>query len=506
MACTGNRHQINPSGPTPRLMHSNQYKPTQLSLATPPQSDIISTRLVSPKPLKSELNIPLFTDTAMDLESDALVLFSVHPPSPIESDLCSDDQEALVRTWSTSGPTTEQLLGKGHTGELCTTSGKSINSATPYSASEQDNSNKHVNGTVDSPDKKIRNLRQRENNKKAELYKTELCISVHTGLVCKYGDNCQFAHSVAELQHVNRHPRYKTQLCTSFQNQGSCKYNDRCTFIHYPEEARVPISPSLFRKNVSSHIAHPAPRQTPNTLITKQNSSACAPVARSKSTMAASNMQYAEFNKGGIDRARSMSEPCISSYMGSSFNMQQTLNMKDHEQGINGSRYADSMAASIDIDNPVVQHAHTVLTMPMPNDPFQSIQQGQQESIPFAMKRRRRMAICYPSDGSPSQSRDIFDLLPHYNEHGMFDPDLAGLRPRNIVCPPWLTPDSIWQPINKLALGSHPNPNKSQNSTWDQDQIIPESHQPVAVESACDDEWISTLGRYIATPQNDFEI
>ncbi|KAI9235956.1 MAG: hypothetical protein BYD32DRAFT_356905, partial [Podila humilis] len=57
----------------------------------------------------------------------------------------------------------------------------------------------------------------------------------------RYGDQCQFAHSKEELQHVNRHPRYKTQFCMSFQAHGYCKYNERCTFIHHPEEARVSL-------------------------------------------------------------------------------------------------------------------------------------------------------------------------------------------------------------------------------------------------------------------------
>src|SRR5690554_4488073 len=79
-------------------------------------------------------------------------------------------------------------------------------------------------------------------------------IALRTNELCsiRYGDNCQFAHSVKELNQVHRHPRYKTQLCKSFQSQGFCKYNDRCTFIHHSEEARVPQATSTIRGSSSA--------------------------------------------------------------------------------------------------------------------------------------------------------------------------------------------------------------------------------------------------------------
>ncbi|KAF9157209.1 hypothetical protein DFQ26_009032 [Actinomortierella ambigua] len=82
--------------------------------------------------------------------------------------------------------------------------------------------------------------REGEGKKITDLYKTEMCHSVAAGTTCRYGDQCQFAHSEHELNQVARHPRYKTQFCTSFQSFGRCKYNDRCTFIHHPDEARTP--------------------------------------------------------------------------------------------------------------------------------------------------------------------------------------------------------------------------------------------------------------------------
>ncbi|KAJ3341598.1 hypothetical protein HDU93_004500 [Gonapodya sp. JEL0774] len=69
-------------------------------------------------------------------------------------------------------------------------------------------------------------------NKKAELYKTELCRSWEETGTCRYGSKCQFAHSEAELRAVERHPKYKTELCKTFWESGTCPYGKRCCFIH----------------------------------------------------------------------------------------------------------------------------------------------------------------------------------------------------------------------------------------------------------------------------------
>ncbi|KAG0257973.1 hypothetical protein BGZ95_005088, partial [Linnemannia exigua] len=378
-----------------------------------------------------------------------------------------------------------------------------------------------------------------DNNKKAELYKTELCISVHSGFACKYGDNCQFAHNVAELHHVNRHPRYKTQLCTSFQNQGFCKYNDRCTFIHHPEEARVPISPSLFRKTenhlaanhtlnqaissqtpnqVPSQISAHGPSQIPLQILShmanpmsKQNQTWSAPSSAShpNSGTASPNQQLADYNK--IDRVRAMSDPGISNYMNGPHGMQQVPRMDG--LGIELGIYHEESKA-MDMVNQDVQHHHPhVFAIPMSSDPPEFMHQGPQQMMPLSMRRQRRMGICYPPEipidgGHPIQQRDIIDLLPHYNEHGMFDPDLAAVRPVGTVRPPWMTPGSIWQPLSSLAPNGISNASQGQvhGQTQTQNQIVSESLQVGPVESAYDAEWVSKLGRYITTPQNDFEI
>jgi hypothetical protein len=63
-------------------------------------------------------------------------------------------------------------------------------------------------------------------------YKTELCRQFTENGECKYSDKCQFAHGVAELKDVSRHPKYKTDLCKTFHSKGFCPYGPRCHFLH----------------------------------------------------------------------------------------------------------------------------------------------------------------------------------------------------------------------------------------------------------------------------------
>lgn len=68
-------------------------------------------------------------------------------------------------------------------------------------------------------------------------YKTELCRPFEEFGVCKYGDKCQFAHGLAELRSLARHPKYKTELCRTYHTVGFCPYGPRCHFVHNQEEA-----------------------------------------------------------------------------------------------------------------------------------------------------------------------------------------------------------------------------------------------------------------------------
>ncbi|KAI5168326.1 hypothetical protein PAEPH01_0039 [Pancytospora epiphaga] len=70
------------------------------------------------------------------------------------------------------------------------------------------------------------------NNKRAILYKTEMCRSFSETGTCRYGESCQFCHSESELRSVERHPKYKTEICRTFWLEGSCPYGKRCCFAH----------------------------------------------------------------------------------------------------------------------------------------------------------------------------------------------------------------------------------------------------------------------------------
>ncbi|KAI1319830.1 hypothetical protein EDD11_002824 [Mortierella claussenii] len=217
-------------------------------------------------------------ETNMEIGAGGSVVFSVNPPSPLESDLCADDQESILKTWHTGGngggnmnessSGTDSSVAETHTrfepdmmdhGMRMGSMSSSTN-ANPLNLSgrAQSHGGSRSTGGSSSSGKRATGSgaggrsSSSESHRKSELYKTELCVSVNTGIPCKYGDNCQFAHSRQELQHVTRHPRYKTQFCTSFQSQGFCKYNDRCTFIHHPEEARVPLSTIARRGSAAS--------------------------------------------------------------------------------------------------------------------------------------------------------------------------------------------------------------------------------------------------------------
>lgn len=67
-------------------------------------------------------------------------------------------------------------------------------------------------------------------------YKTELCRPFEEFGVCKYGDKCQFAHGMAELRSLARHPKYKTELCRTYHTVGFCPYGPRCHFVHNQDE------------------------------------------------------------------------------------------------------------------------------------------------------------------------------------------------------------------------------------------------------------------------------
>ncbi|XP_047944741.1 zinc finger CCCH domain-containing protein 15-like [Salvia hispanica] len=64
------------------------------------------------------------------------------------------------------------------------------------------------------------------------MLKTELCNKWQQTGACPYGDDCQFAHGIAELRPVIRHPRYKTEVCRMVLHGVPCPYGHRCHFRH----------------------------------------------------------------------------------------------------------------------------------------------------------------------------------------------------------------------------------------------------------------------------------
>ena len=77
--------------------------------------------------------------------------------------------------------------------------------------------------------------------KPVNKYKTKMCKSVLNHVVCKFGDNCHFAHSESELiqnsvQNLVEESKYKTRMCMSVLNHGVCKFGDSCHFAHSESE------------------------------------------------------------------------------------------------------------------------------------------------------------------------------------------------------------------------------------------------------------------------------
>ncbi|CAG8489262.1 11240_t:CDS:2 [Ambispora gerdemannii] len=79
---------------------------------------------------------------------------------------------------------------------------------------------------------KSNNIEIEKEQKKATLYKTEMCRNWEEKGTCRYGTKCQFAHAETELRKVVHHPKYKTEICKTFWQSGTCPYGKRCCFIH----------------------------------------------------------------------------------------------------------------------------------------------------------------------------------------------------------------------------------------------------------------------------------
>lgn len=128
----------------------------------------------------------------------------------------------------------------------------STSSAESSSFSSQPSSPPDMNSLEDP-----RRLRQSNSSR----YKTELCRAFEEYGTCKYGEKCQFAHGMAELRSLCRHPKYKTELCRTFHTEGFCPYGKRCHFVHTPKDEMVNLDPNMKLSPLESYhqqqVEHP---------------------------------------------------------------------------------------------------------------------------------------------------------------------------------------------------------------------------------------------------------
>ncbi|KAE8679752.1 CONSTANS-like zinc finger protein [Hibiscus syriacus] len=91
--------------------------------------------------------------------------------------------------------------------------------------------------------------RREEKGIEMEIYnqgmvKTELSNKWQETGSCPYGDHFQFAHGIAKLRPVIRHPRYKTQVCRVVLAGEACPYGHSCHFGHsLTEQEQLLLSP-----------------------------------------------------------------------------------------------------------------------------------------------------------------------------------------------------------------------------------------------------------------------
>lgn len=124
------------------------------------------------------------------------------------------------------------------------------------SSAESTGSSQPLSMSLDSQAEDPRRLRQSNSSR----YKTELCRAFEEYGTCKYGEKCQFAHGMAELRSLCRHPKYKTELCRTFHTEGFCPYGKRCHFVHTPKEELANLGSDM----KLSPMVHPLAREAMN--------------------------------------------------------------------------------------------------------------------------------------------------------------------------------------------------------------------------------------------------
>ncbi|KAG0238182.1 hypothetical protein BGX31_003355 [Mortierella sp. GBA43] len=319
-------------------------------------------------------------------------------------------------------------------------------------------------------------------HRKSELYKTELCISVSSGIPCKYGDNCQFAHSEEELNQVTRHPRYKTQMCTSFQNQGYCKYNDRCTFIHHPEEARVPPPLTPTRRGSVPERSSWTP------LGTTSNNSPAASASESRG-----------------ERLRSLSDPG------------QAIVCSDKtERSIKGQEVihsvigAPSVLSQVQHVTPITTAVTAGATAGVPASEAELLgcmNEALAPTLTPAMRRpQRRMTINQPSLSSDpitsiAGSGGVGAGVGRYHQVPGYSPSLGFNTGSDVSLFGHTNTTNATHTITRLGLARRSS-SAVHFPLW-QDRSSPWRDN---VEVDDDEQWASKLAYYISTPHNDFRI
>ncbi|CAO3564759.1 unnamed protein product [Mortierella alpina] len=419
-------------------------------------------------------------DTSMDLGSGGgAVLFSVNPPSPLESEYYSDEQESILRTWHTDEASTFDVLGADESyrnRDPVTFEPAAMDHGIKVSQGARSTQSKSLKsavtslptGSVETMSKGSKRAQGRrsstgEPSRKTELYKTEMCISVSSGVPCRYGDNCQFAHSTQELNHVNRHPRYKTQLCTSFQRQGYCKYNDRCTFIHHLEEARTPLSPSISRTCRSSTSTWSSSSSSGST----SDSRVVTPVPSGK-------------RESRSERQRAKSDPGIA--------FKDPLVMVEKSSSL---VFADSSPPQA-----FVSQMSSVPTLPAPEGCTRLLE-GSDLSWAMFLRRNCVRTMGYSEDytqdggGIHTSPRLHFAISPQSSSYLNSTPVLCqGLE------------EAAFGPDKATAVGRSSLLGNSPSAA----DVNVRSAECDEAELEVDMEWYSSLGHFISTPQNDFAI
>ena len=92
-------------------------------------------------------------------------------------------------------------------------------------------------------------------------YKTTMCTwLLESNGVCHRGEECHFAHTVAELKAAQAaDPKFKTELCTNFSNHGYCERQNNCKFAHGQGELRPVKMPNTVTPTYNKKAA-PAPQ------------------------------------------------------------------------------------------------------------------------------------------------------------------------------------------------------------------------------------------------------